>query len=274
MASGIQNLELFVRSALANGLQRSDIEHGLLQAGWPAEQIKSAMKTPARHEKIPFIGGAHIMASGIQELERFVYSALAKGLQKPDIEQGLLQAGWPAEQIKSALGLFADIAFPVPIPKPRPYLSAREAFYYLLLFTTLYLSANYLGSLLFDLVNLKFLDPTEEGYPRESLIGSIRWAASFLIVAFPVFLFLSYRIQRELTQNAVKRLSTIRRWLTYLTLFAAAGFLIGDLVTLVYSVLGGELTIRFILKVLIVGVIAGTIFGFYLWDLRAEEREV
>jgi hypothetical protein len=213
------------------------------------------------------------MASGIQNLELFVRSALAKGLQKPDIEQGLLLAGWPAEQIKSALGLFADIAFPVPIPKPRPYLSAREAFRYLLLFMTLYLSAYYFGSLLFNFVNLKFPDPAMQNYSWNSPIENIRWAASFLIVAFPVFLFMSYHIQRELTQNAVKRLSTIRRWLTYLTLFSAAGFLIGDLVTLVYNALGGELTIRFIFKVLIVGVIAGTIFGFYLWDLRGEERE-
>jgi hypothetical protein len=213
------------------------------------------------------------MTSSIQNLERFVRAALAKGLPKTDIEQSLLQAGWPAEQVRSALGLFADIAFPLPVPKPRPYLSAREAFRYLLLFMTLYLSAYYLGSLLFNLVNLNFPDPAAQDYSWESPAASIRWAAAYLFVAFPVFLFMSYRIQRELVRNSLKRLSAIRRWLTYLTLFAAAGFLIGDLVTLVYNVLGGELTIRFILKVLIVGAIAGTIFGFYLWDLRGEERE-
>jgi hypothetical protein len=37
--------------------------------------------------------------------------------------------------------------------------------------------------------------------------------------------------------------------------------------------LGGELTIRFFLKVLTIAVIAGTIFGYYLWDLRREEEE-
>ena len=67
--------------------------------------------------------------------------------------------------------------------------------------------------------------------------------------------------------------SPIRRWLTYFTLFVAAGFLIGDLTTLVYNVLGGEITIRFSLKVIVVGAIAGTIFGYYLRDLRREERE-
>ncbi|MCL2075712.1 MAG: DUF5671 domain-containing protein [Betaproteobacteria bacterium] len=212
------------------------------------------------------------MASRIQNLELFVHAALEKGVPKSEIEQCLLQVGWPADQIKNALNQFADIAFAVPVPKRRPYLSAREAFLYLLLFTTLYLSAYYLGSMLFDFVNLNFPDPVmNESSFR--IHKDIRLAASFLVIACPVFLFMSRRIYRELADNPDKRLSAVRRWLTYLTLLVAACFVIGDLVTLVYNALGGELTTRFCLKVLIVGVIAGTIFWFYLWDLGDEERE-
>ena len=65
----------------------------------------------------------------------------------------------------------------------------------------------------------------------------------------------------------------MRRWLTYLTLFVAAAVLIGDVANLVYSLLGGELTVRFCLKVLTIGGIAGTAFWFYLSDLRRDERE-
>jgi len=213
------------------------------------------------------------MASGIQDLEAFVRTALTHGSTKPDIQKGLLEAGWPAEQVRSALALFADVAFPIPIPKPRPYLSAREAFSYLLLFTTLYLSAYYFGCLLFEFVNLRFPDAASNEYNWRSPMETIRWSASSVVVAFPIFLLLSRSIYRELARNPIKRLSAIRRWLTYVTLFVTAGFLIGDLTTLVYNALGGELTIRFILKVLIVCAIAGTIFGFYLWDLRGEERE-
>ena len=49
--------------------------------------------------------------------------------------------------------------------------------------------------------------------------------------------------------------------------------LIGDVITVVYSFLGGELTTRFVLKVITVGAIAGTAFGYYLSDLRVEEKE-
>ena len=59
----------------------------------------------------------------------------------------MLQAGWTTDQARDALGAFADVPFPVPVPRPRPSVSAAEAFEYLLLFTTLYISAYHLGSL-------------------------------------------------------------------------------------------------------------------------------
>ena len=209
------------------------------------------------------------MASGTQELELFVREALARGCTREDVERAMLAAAWTQEQARSALGAYAAIDFPVPVPRPRPYLSAREAFLYLVLFSTLYLSAYNFGSLLFDFINRAFPDPAVREFGEDRM----RWSVASLIIAFPVFLLVSRHIGRELIRNPVKRLSTIRRWLTYLTLFIAAGFLIGDLITLVYNLLGGELTARFVLKVIAVAVIAGTVFGCYLWDLRREERE-
>jgi hypothetical protein len=96
---------------------------------------------------------------------------------------------------------------------------------------------------------------------------------SSLIVALPVFLYMSRLTNRETTLDPTKRMSPVRRWLTYLTLFSAACVLIGDVTTLVYSLLGGELTTRFVLKVLVVGAIAGTVFWFYVSDLRVDEQD-
>ena len=61
--------------------------------------------------------------------------------------------------------------------------------------------------------------------------------------------------------------------MTYLTLFSAACALIGDVITLVYNALGGELTVRFLLKVITVALIAGTAFIYYLHGLRQDEVE-
>jgi hypothetical protein len=214
------------------------------------------------------------MAAG-DELVDFVRDALGRGVSRVKIEEALRKGGWTADQIRGALTAFVDVDFPVPVPRARPYLSAREAFMYLVLFGTLYTSAFYLGSLIFDIINLTFPDPAREPeiyatYVRESM----RWSIASLIVAFPVFLYLSWVTEREIGRDPIKRASKVRRWLTYLTLFASACALIGDVTTLVYNALGGELTIRFVLKTVTVALIAGTAFIYYLRDLRKDEVEI
>ena len=213
------------------------------------------------------------MATGTQDLDWFVREALSKGASRDDVAAALAAAGWPDEQVRGALGAYAEVAFAVPVPRPRPYLSAREAFLYLVLFATLYVSAWQLGSLLFDLINYAFPDPADPDYRIARLGTSMRWAASSVVIAFPVFAYVAHKLSREIARNPLKRLSVVRRWLTYMTLFLAATVLLGDLIALVYNVLGGELSARFLLKVLVAGSISGSIFAFYLLDLRRDETE-
>ena len=207
-----------------------------------------------------------------QDLLAFVKDALAKGLSRADIENVLLRSGWPEDQVRRAMSGFAEVDFPIPVPRPVAIASAREAFMYVLLFATLFVSAYSLGDLLFEIINRAFPDPAVNRYPQSTL-QAIRWSLSALIVAFPVFLWVGWLIARLVRAEPTKRASRIRRQLTYITLFVASCVLIGDLTTVVYSFLGGELTARFLLKVLTVAVISGTVFGYYLADLRVEERK-
>lgn len=213
------------------------------------------------------------MAAATQELELFVREALLRGQSKEAIAQALGKAGWTPDQTRGVLDAYADVGFPVPVPKPRASLSAREAFLYLVLFATLYFAAWNLGSLLFDLISHFWPDPAAPEYATVRLGSEIRWSTAALIIAFPVFVFMSHLITREVAKHPIKRLSPVRRWLTYLTLFIAAAVLVGDMTTLVYNLLGGELSTRFLLKVLVAALIAGSVFGYYLYDLRREEGE-
>lgn len=206
------------------------------------------------------------------ELIRFVREALSHGVSKPDIRARLLDARWPEDEVNNALDAYADIDFPVPIPRPQQYLSAREAFLYLALFSTLYVSAFSLGSLLYQFINQTIPDPATLGMAAAQL-GAVRWATSSLIIAFPVFVILSRTMYKAIRKDPEKRTSKIRKWLTYLTLFVAGGVILGDLISLVFNLLGGELTTRFLLKVSTVGGIAGSIFGYYLWDLRQADAD-
>lgn len=207
------------------------------------------------------------------ELSGFVRESLARGLPRQQIEQVLLQAGWAREQVASALAAYAEVDFPVPVPRPRPYVSAKEAFLYLTLFSTLYVSAYNLGRLVFSFIHRALPDPALSGHYLDYASQSMRWSVASLVVAFPVFLYLSWLMGRAIRREPMKRASRVRKWLTYLTLFIAASILVGDLITLLYNFLGGELGPRFLLKALTVGVIAGAIFLYYLWDLRSDELE-
>ena len=210
------------------------------------------------------------MATDVRQLETFVKESLECGKERDEIRKALNDAGWPGAQIGNALDAYAEVEFPVPVPKPRPSLTAREAFLYLVMFSTLYFAAWNLGNLLFIFIDRAFPDVTGNAYfVREGQ----RWSTAAIIIGFPVFLFLARYIGKQIELNPFKRLSPARRWLTYLTLFLASGTLLGDVTTLVYKLLGGELTTRFVLKVLVVALIAGSCFTYYLLDMRKEEKD-
>ncbi|WP_133478891.1 DUF5671 domain-containing protein [Cognatilysobacter segetis] len=211
------------------------------------------------------------MASGSQDLDLFVRESLTRGQSRQAIGEALAAAGWTPEQTRGVLDRYADVPFPVPVPVPRASTSAREAFAYLVLFATLYFASWNLGSLLFDLIDRTWPDVASNDYVFASSDSSIRWAAAAILIAFPVFAFVARRVSLDVARYPIKRLSPVRRWLTYVTLFLAATVLIGDMTTLVYKVLGGETTTRFLLKVAVAALIAGGIFGYYLHDLRREE---
>ncbi len=205
------------------------------------------------------------------ELHSFIKDSLAKGLAKDKIHEVLLQANWQADEVDVALNHYADVNFPIAVPRRKPYLSAREAFMYLLTFLTLYISAFQFGSLIFYFINRALPDAANAAYYGQiSGVGAIRWQLASIIIAFPLYMWISSLLAKRSNQTKESR---VRKWLTYLTLFVAAGVIIGDLIALISGFLGGELTMRFILKVITVGAIAGAIFGYYLTDLRKEEKE-
>ncbi len=198
-------------------------------------------------------------------LKDFVREALARGESRDAVAAALLKAGWPEDQVKDALASFADIDFPLPVPRPRRYGGAREAFLYIVFFALLGMVAVQTGRLAFAFVDHVFADPLSRVLRSYQLPG-LRWAIASLMVGYPIFLYLGWRLGAAYRKDPERRLSRIRVWLTYITLIFAALTLIGDLVAVVYNFLGGEVTARFISKALVVGLISGAILFTYTRD--------
>lgn len=204
-----------------------------------------------------------------ERLVSFVEKCLERGIPRPEIHAALLQAGWKAEQIKSILSAYADINFPLPIPTPHPTVSAREAYLYLLLFTTLYMVAWNLGSLIFEW--LDYFHAHAGIYTRFPWNES-RSALATLLTATPIYVYVARMLKKSLIKTPEQRYSPVRKWLTYLTLFITASVLIGDMIHFTYTALGEQLTRLYILKFLTVAIINSTIFGYYLDDMQRDER--
>ncbi len=143
----------------------------------------------------------------------------------------------------------------------------RDVFVHLLMIAALYASVAGFLALIFQYINVAFPDSLGNYYP--GILDTIRRSEATLLIVFPVYLFLSWLIGRDMLRMPDLRDFKLRKWLIYFTLFISAITIIIDLVTLIYNFLGGDLTTPFGLKVLAVLATAAVIFGYYLWDLRA-----
>lgn len=96
---------------------------------------------------------------------------------------------------------------------------------------------------------------------------SISWSVATIIIFYPLFLFLMWLLEKDYNLNPEKQSSGIHKWLTYITLFIAGFTVAIDLITVLYYFLDGrDLTTGFILKVLVLLVVAGSIFAYYISD--------
>jgi len=198
-------------------------------------------------------------------LEDFIAHARKKGMDHSTIRMLLLSSGWKEKEIAQAL---SSEGLDMEVPTPPDVGGAREAFLHLLSFAALYTMVISLIILFFQYINRAFPDVTESMYSQNQDFSGIRMSMAAIIVAFPLLLWMSRLIHKDIVSHPQKAWSGIRRWLTYITLFVAASTLMVNLITLVFSLLEGELSVRFLLKVAVVFILAGATFTYYFLSLK------
>jgi len=202
------------------------------------------------------------------KLSDFIEASKAKGASDSFLADLLVHRGWPQADVYAALGKYWQRTTGLPIPeRVTGGESARDAFLYLLSFSTLATWTSALGSMLFQFIEHWLPDPIAH-HAFYSLRSAVTWQLASIAVAFPIFLGVIRAILREAQSHPERLESPVRKWLTYIALLLTAGAMICDLIWFFDYFLNGGLTSRFVLKAATVMVICGAIFAYYLGSLR------
>lgn len=208
-------------------------------------------------------------------LPRYVAERMKAGISKAELKEELLAVGWSEEEADAAYrdGVIA-LGAPVPHAGNRPTLSrkssAADMAVNLFSFILLAIVSIALGTLYFEIINRLFPDSLDSmnWYGEAASTSAIHYSIAALLIGFPLYWF-SMRIWfRKFREDEGRIESNLSRWLTYLVFLIASVTIVGDLITLVFTFLQGEITIRFFLKALTILVIAGIIFGFYFFERK------
>ena len=148
--------------------------------------------------------------------------------------------------------------------------SAKFAFFYMLSLVALVFTSLSVGMVTFQIINRYISDSIGrfgEGFSSDIL----RFAIAALIVATPLFFLISRQIYKNLFKGILAKEAGVRKWLTYFILLISSLIILGWLIGLINNYLGGELTLKFILKAIAAVIISAIAFTFYLYDIRRDK---
>jgi len=121
-------------------------------------------------------------------------------------------------------------------------------------------------TLLFEYINRAYPDPL--AYSGDVFGTAVRISMATLIVLTPLAIVLFRLIRSTIEAEPGKAMIWVRRWALVLTLFIAGATVAIDLITLINYFLSGETTIRFLLKVAVVLLVASAVFMHFLADIK------
>ncbi len=148
--------------------------------------------------------------------------------------------------------------------------NAKYAFWYMLSLVALIFMALGCGQVIFQIINKTILDFTGM-YSASFNSSMLKFAISSLIISIPLYYLMVRQIERGLRSGDLDKDSGIRRWLTYVILFASSVVMVVWLIVTINNFLNGELTSKFLLKAVTAIIIAGITFSYYLYDIRRDD---
>jgi hypothetical protein len=206
-------------------------------------------------------------------IDDFIRSAKAQAVADATIVALLRHTGWSERRIYLSLArYYRDSIGVVPPGRAPSGDNARDAFLYVINFITLGFWTIALGKMCYILIARAFpSDAVQSGVivvNSGRLIDRISWQLAATLIALPVFLWINRAIAHEMRRRPELADSPIRSWLTYAALVIGALVVLSDGIWFLQALFRGELTIRFLLDSLVLLVLGGGVFVYYLSGLK------
>lgn len=206
----------------------------------------------------------------------YITEKLKTGKTKSEIKEHLSAVGWQDDDIDTAFAK-ALIENGVPIPETggaqglyAKRSSAVEVVIGLFAFILLGVVATAFGVLYFNVITMLFPDSAREYsfWQIDRVRNAIHYSMAALIVGFPLYVLAIRTWFRRFREEEGKVESNLTKWITYLVLLVASVVVLGDAITVLYTFLQGEISVRFFLKALTILIIAGVTFWFYYLERK------
>lgn len=218
------------------------------------------------------------------ELIDFIKQAKLKGLSDEEIILKLKHAGWSTEDIQKALESKNDLVVPKPpklitddiqMSKSNPSFSMWDAFEHILMFVSLYLLSTSIGLTLHFYVDKWFPGISNKSYSSDLNSWDLKLLRGYLaslIVSFPLFAYFFLKVSQRTQKYPLIRQLRARKFLIYLTLIITFLIVIGNVISIVYEFINGNVTLNFILHFIITVGISSIIFSYYIAQVKEDEK--
>ncbi|SRR5258708_4840351 len=209
-----------------------------------------------------------------EALTQYIVTAREKKIPDEQIKNSLLAAGWPAEQVTPALLQTADLSVPPPPPPSFPHVGMWTGFLYILFFISLYVLATSIAGILDTWVDKavpSLANKTSSFFVLDTN-AIVRGYISAIFVSYPIFLALAIILKKQLTKQPMVANLRSRKILIYITLIGTFLIMLGNIITTGYDFLSGNITGNAIGHLLITLLIAGSIFGYFIIEVKYDRK--
>ena len=210
------------------------------------------------------------------QIADYIANRKARGASDDEIKYDLKQTGWTTQQINEAFGETDDDTPPPPPNSPNPQDSHAEesmwsSFQNILTFISLAFFAGSIHTIWTLYINLKFPASSNALY---SYSGSylINGALSTLVVSAPFYIVLFFLTNKKFTKNPELKKTKGKRVINYITLTITFLILIFRLIAAVTKTIDSSFTPNFGLNLLVTFAVVGSIFAYYVYEVKFEKR--